>query len=349
MAELYKYNLKTHSNIYDTPKTVEREIIVEYGEPNDGMNVDTGILVLVPGYGGNMNSRVFQHLKEIIPDKYNMVVMQCDYFGNKCMHSQGLKIFDEILSIDNIEKINMTYRSAPCDMGESIHEFNDMGIMQALDIVSATLSLLRVLSKQNKIFDLNKIILFGTSHGAYISHLANIICPRLYSYILDVSSYITPYYMNEDRCIRVQKERTKYIEWIVETYIKNNKNVAYYEKLYNLDYLYSNFANTCGIIAFHGTEDWMVPVEEKRTFIEKICNAEIVIITPEMVDGKLFKNANHGLGADYFELLDAILPMISQKIETSTKLELDAFVNINDELCISYENGMPKLQYIKFD
>ncbi|WP_432653620.1 DUF2920 family protein [Roseburia inulinivorans] len=48
-------------------------------------------------------------------------------------------------------------------------------------------------------FNTNKIILFGTSHGVYLAHLANVICPDLYTVMIDISCYLTPYYMYHNR------------------------------------------------------------------------------------------------------------------------------------------------------
>ena len=349
MANIYRYSIVGHKNIYLNEEQKQRELVIEYGEPIDGVNSETGLLILVPGYGGNINSNVYRKMKKEIPDKYNMIVMQCDYFGNKYMHSDNPKILESLLSCQNLEKIILEWKCTPADMGETINEFNDMGIMQALDIVNSTLNFIIMNLRDGKEINMNKIVLFGHSHGAYISYIANRICPKLYSYIIDISSYIYPYYINNDRDIMYTFGEIGREELIIEPFVKENKEVLYDEKLYNLKYLYEKFENNCNIIAVHGTEDWMVPISEKKSFIDKIDNAEIVIITPDMVDEKLFKNADHGLGADYLELVDVFLPMIANNTERKSELELDAIVNVNDELIISYQTGIPELQYIKFN
>lgn len=64
-------------------------------------------------------------------DIYNLITVQCDYFDNQFMDTEKPEQVKMIYSIPNI-----LYQKK---MMETQREFNDMGIMQALDIVSTTL------------------------------------------------------------------------------------------------------------------------------------------------------------------------------------------------------------------
>ena len=117
-----------------------------------------------------------------------------------------------------------------------------MGIMQALDIVSSTLNILFLLRDRKHIVNTKKIILFGVSHGAYVAHLANLICPNLFTYILDISAYIKPYYLDVIRAQFIKNERIE-CQIVKEQFINNNPQYRYNEKLYDLDFLYSRTKN----------------------------------------------------------------------------------------------------------
>lgn len=46
----------------------------------DCVNENTGMLVLIPGYGGNIDSHVFRKMREVFAEQYNFITVQCDYF-----------------------------------------------------------------------------------------------------------------------------------------------------------------------------------------------------------------------------------------------------------------------------
>ena len=303
------------------------------------------MLVIVPPYGANIDSHVYEKMRSKFCDEYNLVVMQCDYFGNKFMvtdKTEANHMIDGFLHcLKGGEHIKI--RTA-----ESVYEFNDMGVMQALDVVSSTLNILYWLKKEGYSINTKKIILFGTSHGSYLSYLANAICPGLYQCIIDISSYITPYYKEKKRELRLTRGD---IEVVLEyeQFLNGNPHYCYSEELYNLKYLYKTVKNNCKIISFHGAEDVMVPLEEKQAFISEIENSELIIIEKEDVDAILFKNAEHGLGVDFFELFRMLMPMLKPLLrQRSNDIQLQKKVILGDsaQIIVSYENGLPELTKI---
>lgn len=96
MAVLETHIFKAHNNIYiEQPEENyrTREIRTEMVFP-DCVNENTGMLVLIPGYGGNIDSHVFRKMREVFAEQYNFITVQCDYFGNRFMDSNEPKRCD---------------------------------------------------------------------------------------------------------------------------------------------------------------------------------------------------------------------------------------------------------------
>ena len=84
MAKTYELEIQAQLSVYE-PK--ERTMMMYFAEPEDGVNQDTGILLLLAGYGGNAKSRVFEKMRTAFADAYNLLTVQCDYFGYEYMQN----------------------------------------------------------------------------------------------------------------------------------------------------------------------------------------------------------------------------------------------------------------------
>lgn len=347
MSQIVKMKCAAHKNIY-MEDVGERELYLEIGIPEKGTDQNTGMLVLIPGYGGNIVSNVFRKMRETFSDKYNLVVMQCSYFGNCYMDSTIPEKIEKFFQDENFKKGVLIYEKKT---QESLEEFNDMGIMQAMDIVNATIETLDYLESQNMNVNKAQIILFGTSHGAYLAHLANVICPELYDCLIDVSAYLTPYFMNKERHNLVYVGNIK-LDMMMEYFLNRHAQYQYHQKLYDLRFLYKNMDNRCKIIVFQGADDWMVDTQEKIDFVDSLENAEIMVIQKEEVDGVFVKNADHGLGMDFLQLFQMLMPVL-KKLPTTNRNKAVPFlkkeVSVGDSeafMAISYENGKAELKHI---
>lgn len=235
-------------------------------------------------------------------------------------------------------------------MGESLEEFNDMGMMQALDIVNATLKSVCYI-RENYGGTIKKIILFGTSHGAYLAHLANLICPGLYFWLLDISAYITPYYLKHIRTLRTFYADGRVVPYFIKPFAYLHPEICYDEELYNLQYLYRGAKNKCRIICFQGAEDWMADTKEKERLMQEIREmAQFMLIQKEDVDGILCKNAGHGMEINFFVLFEILMPMLQRRRETQTEgfclpdaVELGSGTT---KVYIDYKSNLPMLKYI---
>lgn len=349
MAEIASLKVNAHRNIYikneDKADVAPRMLQIEIGVP-DITNENTGLLVFVPGYGGNINSKVFRRMRTEFPDRYNVVTVQCDYFGNRYM---GLP---ERVTIEreNYGKVRTVYCS---DTGENREEFNDMGIMQALDVVSATVYCVHYCREKKYVTNTNNVILFGTSHGAYIAHLANLICPDLYTWLIDISSYIKPFYLEHTRFVPLGQNPMGLEEVEISYFLKECRKIRYDDRLYDLEYLYQNAENNCKIIAFQGTEDWMVDYRNRILFFDNIGErGQLILVQKEDIDGKLCKSADHGLAMDFFELFRMLMPMLEKTTNrNSGEMHIRETVTLGTDdasMCISYKTGRPELLSITF-
>lgn len=323
MAKLIEKEIETHKNIYMDAKE-NRLISVRISVPDQGINENTNMLILSYGYGANYKANVFTKLMETLPDKYNLVVVCGCYFGSAFM--------------DNSWVINEDkgYYAAGSETAE---DFNDMGILQALDTVYMTLGALDFIDRKAE--ELKHIILFGSSHGGYISHLANLFCPGLYTYVLDISGYTAPYHMIHDRKVSWP---AKNLIISIKYLVSQRADLRYIPAAYDLQYLYKGSRSNCRIIAMQGKMDWMVDWKEKEAFIKGLGNkAEILLFGEEDIDGEMVKNADHGLGLDFVIFLDMILPMILRSSSLREPLRNDEVVLGKGELdlTIDYKTKRP--------
>lgn len=171
MPENQSIKIPAHHNIYTGYSN--RELRIDFSVPEKGTNENTGILLLAPGFGGNIDSNVYKKMRETFAEKYNLVTVQCEYFGSEFMQSttsfklknnleqllislspeerntignDTAKLFD-ILSN---KKINLPVMA---DIKETNDDFNDMGYMQAIDIITSIEAIRIILKDNNFIFN----------------------------------------------------------------------------------------------------------------------------------------------------------------------------------------------------
>lgn len=73
MAYNQQIIIPAHPNIYDG--SGERTYRIEYSVPQNGTNLETGIVLIVPGFGGNIDSNVYKKMREVFADDYNLVTV----------------------------------------------------------------------------------------------------------------------------------------------------------------------------------------------------------------------------------------------------------------------------------
>ncbi|MGE5628571.1 MAG: DUF2920 family protein [Solirubrobacterales bacterium] len=368
MAKDYEILEYMHNSIYKTNLTdkpySERKAKIYFSQPDAGINKETGIILFIAGYGGNANSNIYKKMREQFADKYNVVTIQCDYFGyefmqktesieastfdfesiNKIFTSEELKEiypqnrfdFNKFLLIGSKYNIRLNVRE---DLsGETLENFNDMGVIQALDNISSVLRVMSIIYDNGFEFNTKKVIIYGQSHGAYLSYLCNRFCPGLFTNIIDNSSWLFPQYLLCTRCQPYKKENFELN--IQFDYLARRLDID--DKILDLDYLYSNFRNNCNIISYHGVTDNLINHKQKKEFCEMIDNCIYNEITDELVDGKVFKSTEHGLDSDFIYLFDYAYNKVIYEKDTILNFPEQVIIDTErNKYVISYKDILP--------
>jgi hypothetical protein len=358
MSEKHSFKIPAHPNIY--LGATNRELRIDFSVPSEGVNAHTGLLILVPGFGANIDSKVYIKMRELFADKYNMVTIQCNYFGSAYM--QGANSFSisdsqrlqDIFTKEELEDIKKdssmllnhlkgknVVLPVVVKIDESLEEFNDMSYMQAIDIITAIKAVKIILNDNNFIFDSNRTIGYGHSHGAYLLHLSNVLVPNLFSYIVDNSAWIEPAYISNNRCLyqKIDKATIAFeFNYLAKKVIKNKQDL-------NLKILYKNYSGTTQILSFQGNNDNLVDHTEKKQIMATICNSKLILVTEEDVDDKKYKSNTHGLSADFLELFSYALEFELPK-KASGEIRLKYEINFNG-VRINVDNsfGLPVFRF----
>ena len=236
-------------------------------------------------------------------------------------------------------------------------EYQNFGIMQAIDILNAILYTKHNLcaGKFNKI----PVILVGSSHGGYLANLSAKIAPWLVDAVIDNSSYAIFLW----RLIGFGKEIdfTKFfccatddfyqdicLYLFDKTYWTLDKTSLYYfnesreeiRNILNPKHLkvQSKFKKTF-YIGYHCVNDDIAPAKDKTELYDALkklkFDATLHMIKDESeADGKFIKSLTHGMGMSYKLLLQKELPGVMKKI-LSKKDKKDEI----NERCIEYKCG----------
>lgn len=355
MAQNQSITIPAHHNIYNG--STGRDLRIDFSIPDSGVTIDTGLLIFVPGFGANIESNVYKKMRDVFADKYNLVTLQCSFFGDEFM--QGVESFNLKNDISDLERYLIAdelqiFRGNPqsllsllstksitlaviAKLKETKNHFSDMGFMQAIDIITA-LETIKIILRENELpFNEQKIIGYGHSHGAYLLHLSNRLSPHLFSYIVDNSAWINPVYLSANRYLFQQYgSMTLQIEF---DYLA--KEIVLDKKALNLNTLYDNFKNHTKMIVFQGTDDNLIDHRLKEKIVSKIGNATFVLIDKKDVDHYIFKSNKHGLNADFLNLFDLAYEKMGAYVNQQQMKLTDEIQLSNTIIDMDYSLGLP--------
>ena len=363
--KLLSYNdtlkIPAHHNIYNGKSG--RELRIDYSIPQNGTDENTGIFIFVPGFGGHIDSKIYKKMREHFAEKYNVVTVQCEYFGSRFMQSSDsfrlkndinlvlnqLTLEDQLLVkndtstfINIISKYNIDV-PVYAVIDETIDEFVDMGYMQSIDVITTIEAIKILLSENGLSFNEGRILGFGQSQGAYILLLANRLAPHLFSHIIDNAAWVEPNYLYNNRLLlnRVGNAIFTFeFDYLAKRTINNKKSLS----LHNL---YSGFENGTFIYSYLGTTDVLVDVQDKEQAIGHIANLEFEVIDSKDVDGIMFKSTNHGLDADFIKLIDYAFAKKTIHRNTNEK-QFQYVISISQtKMSVDYSNRLPVFQFVK--
>ncbi|GED67592.1 hypothetical protein BRE01_12940 [Brevibacillus reuszeri] len=360
MAKDYQVNWSAHPNIYNNYS--ERSFNVYFSEPDSGVNSETGLLLLIPGFDGHANSNVYQKMRRVFADQYNLVTVQCDYFGQEFMQSYRSPHINispqDVASVFQPNEIDLIFKEgfnsahfldiaskykiwvkAYEVLNESNENFNDMGLMQALDNITAICYVIQILKDNNLEFNTNKIIVYGQSHGAYLSYLCNAFAPTLFKLLIDNSAWLFPDYLLNERYLK-HEIGDMFLD-ISFTYMASKLDND--SEILHLPTLYKSFNNLCHIQSFHGTTDSLISHIKKRQFCNTLANCMYHEISEDKLDGSAFQSTNHGLNSDFLELFHFVLN--NKHFEKSTDLQLNPIQILTEShhYHFDYSSGVPAL------
>jgi hypothetical protein len=359
LAKNHKLTIPAHYNIY-TGNNPGRQLTIYFSEPDAGVNEETGLLLLISGFGGNSQSNVYKKMREQFTDQYNLVTIQCDYFGSEFMQNTkkaelniDISEFKNIIAEEDYFKLkeNITWEQfvqifskypVKIPMLEILDEnnenFNDMGFMQALDLLTA-LYAVKIILKDNKLsFNQNKVIAYGHSHGAYLGYLCNRLAPNDFTLLIDNSAWIKPVFLDVNRYLfNTIGEMTLQTEF---SYLA--KELNYDKDILYLPYLYKDFQNNSQIWSFHGKDDSLVSCKEKEQFCNEVGVTKFFIIDESKVDNKRFYSTGHGLGANFLELFKFVMENVKwTKKNTCYVNEKTVFRSSKIEYTVDFDYGLP--------
>lgn len=222
---------------------------------------------------------------------------------------------------------------------ESQANFNDMGIMQALDNITAVSYIIKILTDNQLKFNANKVILYGHSHGAFLSYLCNAFAPGMFSLLIDNSSWLFPAYLQGSR--HLFNQLGNMIIDIEFDYLASH--MPYDNEMLYLPVLYSKFKNHCEIECFHGTTDNLISHMDKKNFSDQVDHCFFHEISPDRIDNHIFKSTNHGLDADFLKMFDFV--MNKKEFEQGSELSLSpvTFETSTMSYNFNYDSGVPLL------
>lgn len=333
MSKNYGVSYYGHNSIYEKKyfenNYKKRKINTKFSIPENGVNKETGILLLIVGYGANSNSKIYKKIRENFADKYNLVTIQCDYFGLEFMQS---KIEKYTVIQENNNEIIME----SC-LNETLDNFNDMGVMQVIDNVMVTLKVISYLKRKKLKFNSNKIMIMGNSHGAYLGYLCNAMCPGLYTHILDNSAWVYPEYCRRNRVLMMVKDNMN-AKVLYSYKVKDMSSKIIGLRIRNL---YKYLDNTCKIVVYHGINDKLISLEHKYEEVKNIKNINFNVISEDKVDGVIFKSTLHGLDADFIKLFEKFYKDNCIDFSLREDINICDTVNIAEGYFIDYTSGIP--------
>ena len=229
------------------------------------------------------------------------------------------------------------------------NEYNNFGIMQALDIINA-IYFVRKNSAKFKLAKTPKTLLFGTSHGGYLGFLCAKFAPWLIDAVVENSGYVVaPFrfyglgkdldFINLDD-VELTIPLDAFANIIPCTFTKthftantNSPNFLCKARLdirnpLNESQLKTQVKhqNKPIFVSYHSVRDELDSAQNKEKFFEILQNlgfeASLRVVKDESeIDGKFIKNLEHGMGMSIKSLIKKELPPLLARHFTHEKDE----------------------------
>lgn len=333
----------------------KRELRIEFTIPTKGTNNETGLFILVPGFGEHIDSAEYKNMRSQFADLYNVVTLQCDYFGSRFMQGVTDFTFNNAASFlatffDEEEAIQIQHDSSKllplledknvefpiyAKLNENIDEFADMSYMQAIDLITAIEAVKTILTENDFQYNDKRIIGYGQSHGAYLLHLSNRLVPHLFSHIIDVGAGVAPIYFDHIRALYVPYHQAilcAEFHYIARDIIQDQEALS-------LQQLYENFDNGSYIYSSVDVTDNLVNAEEKKASLSKLQHVQFEIIDSTKVDSVVAPTSQEPVN-----LVKSVLKTQLEHTNTKGQQLYYEVISANTKIRVDYRNGLPLFQ-----
>lgn len=332
--------------------------------PDDGVVPDTGLLFWIVPWGMNPTHEYSQDkLMPHMANTSNCIVVALEYHGMKVkcgsakfgyhqawpqmMHERyGTPLVNDVDAViaDMIEK-GMTHIDMIQELAlQTSHEgdYLSWGLLPALDYIAVLGEILKSHNVNRK-----KLILFGSSYGGYIVSMILKLMPNTFSCAIENSGFTgaVPKEMNNQEfsnpvCV-TRPDGFSFPAFAQSPWTFTNPDAPnYFKPEYTAirDLLQvSHFTpSQTPLYSFHSTEDEIVPWGPKVTFCtfrKSFAPTFQKFITPDDIDGNLFKTMTHGMNASMKGLFDLVCEQQGDLAKARTENDFD------DETHLEFECG----------
>ena len=304
--------------------------------PVSGMNQDTGLVFFIEGFGGHPSKEYTRKLLSYLADQYNCIAVCVEYFDIEmkrpsldsfCLDKVFFEQFEKKLNVklpdfQGYSTSHILQSMAKWLVGSGLSSFPDtarvinhpkdcyqsFGLLPAIDH-------LQVMIEVQQLFDLNstRFFILGTSYGGYIADLLGKIAPETFNLIVDNSGFTKTL---ADTTIDDFHTLTSINGCSVVLYTKSlwssDPESECFFDIHNSEIRSLMIHDHCypsksTYFCAHSRDDMLVPAKEKvefKTLRGASCEVELDLIDEDKVDGKLYKNLEHGMNASLRSLFD---------------------------------------------
>lgn len=192
-------------------------------------------------------------------------------------------------------------------------DYESFGTLGALDHLQVYADLV----KRRVAFDRSRVAAFGTSHGAYLAMMMLKFAPHTLSAVVENSCWVHAIETEMNNLWQSQRHHfdaggvrvhySNHSPWTRDDPAAPGFLKPEHLLLRDLRQDHFNGAEGAAVISYHGSDDEMIPADLKREFwrnLDTRLNLTSIMVTPDKVDGRLFKNTRHGLDASLIGLFD---------------------------------------------
>jgi pimeloyl-ACP methyl ester carboxylesterase len=301
--------------------------------PSTGIGPHTGGILFICPWGMHLNASYCREtLLPRLADRHDCVVAAPEYFGitiksdpNTVLHppaglTEGIrKMFGDAIANQPLVEQLRTMAAAglteiPTQLAFAINhypEYQSFGLMPALDMVAVLAELLRRYPLRR-----DRLHCFGSSYGGYVASILLKLMPNTFHVIVENSGFV------EAQPAEMANLEFNGYNWLD---IQGVRVPVFHASPWTFkDPTSPRFADA-GVMAirsclqtehyapsktlmrsYHSAHDRLIPIEQKRQFWTGLTDKlalRAVTVTPNDIDGRLFKTVEHGMDASLLDMM----------------------------------------------